>query len=133
MTPAPSVVNGVDFVSVPSRDLTAAREFYETVLGLPCSALWRDSDPLGAEFETGSLTLALIDSERLGLEFRPINHPIALHVDDFEAARAELASRGVVFKGDTIDSGVCLQAFFEDPDGNTLGIHHRYAPRVPRD
>ena len=28
-----------------------------------------------------------------------------------------------------IDSGVCLQAHFADPDGNTLGIHHRYAPR----
>jgi hypothetical protein len=33
-----------------------------------------------------------------------------------------------VFKGDILDSGVCHQAFFEDPDGNTLAIHHRYAP-----
>jgi predicted lactoylglutathione lyase len=27
-----------------------------------------------------------------------------------------------------IDSGVCYQAFFQDPDGNALAIHHRYAP-----
>ncbi|MEZ5074507.1 MAG: hypothetical protein R2691_06700 [Solirubrobacterales bacterium] len=26
------------------------------------------------------------------------------------------------------DSGVCHQAFFADPDGNALAIHHRYAP-----
>jgi hypothetical protein len=25
-------------------------------------------------------------------------------------------------------SGVCLQTFFEDPDGNALALHHRYEP-----
>jgi hypothetical protein len=49
-------------------------------------------------------------------------------VDDFEGAKAELESRGVEFKGEPIDSGVCLQTFFEDPDGNALAIHHRYEP-----
>jgi hypothetical protein len=34
----------------------------------------------------------------------------------------------VEFKGETIDSGVCLRAIFEDVDGNTLIIHNRYAP-----
>jgi len=24
---------------------------------------------------------------------------------------------------------VCHQAFFSDPDGNTLILHHRYAPK----
>jgi catechol 2,3-dioxygenase-like lactoylglutathione lyase family enzyme len=128
MSTQTSIVNGVDFVSLSSQDLTAAREFYEGVLGLECSSVWRESDPVGVEFETGSLTLAVILSEAIGMEFRSNNHPIALHVDDFEAARAELESRGVVFKGDTIDSGVCLQAMFADPDGNMLGLHHRYAP-----
>ena len=122
-------MTGVDFVSIATTDLAAAREFYGTVLGLPCSSVWRESDPVGAEFETGSLTLALLDSAALGLEFRANNHPIALHVDDVEAARAELESRGVTFKADTLDSGVCHQAFFADPDGNALALHHRYAPR----
>ena len=81
------------------------------------------------EFETGSLTIAVMQSDAFGLEFRANNHPIALRVEDFEAAQAELQSRGVEFKSDTIDSGVCKQAFFEDPDGNTIGIHHRYAPQ----
>jgi hypothetical protein len=37
----------------------------------------------------------------------------------------------VEFQGDPIDSGVCLQTFFTDPDGNVLGIHHRYAEGAP--
>jgi hypothetical protein len=45
------------------------------------------------------------------------------------AARTELTSRGVEFRHDTIDSGVCHMAPFFDPDGNALMLHHRYAPR----
>ena len=54
--------------------------------------------------------------------------PIAFHVEDVEAARAELESKGVEFAGDIIDSGVCFMAIFRDPDGNALMLHHRYAP-----
>jgi catechol 2,3-dioxygenase-like lactoylglutathione lyase family enzyme len=129
MTTLPSLVTGVDFVALSTTNLAAAREFYGTVLGLPCSSVWREADPLGAEFETGNLTLALLDSAALGLAFRADNHPIALRVDDVEAARAELESRGVSFQADTVDSGVCHMAYFTDPDGNALMLHHRYAPR----
>jgi predicted enzyme related to lactoylglutathione lyase len=129
MTTSTSRVTGVDFVSVPTRNFAAAMEFYGNVLGLPCSARYGRFD--GAEFETGTLTLAVIDSAAMGLGFSPNKNHIALHVDDVEAARAELESRGVSFKGDTIDSGVCHMAIFEDPDGNALMLHHRYAPRDP--
>lgn len=54
-------------------------------------------------------------------------HP-ALHVDDVEAARKELEAKGIEFTGDTFDTGVCHMAFFSDPDGNDLMLHHRYAP-----
>jgi predicted enzyme related to lactoylglutathione lyase len=130
MTTSTRIVTGVDFVSVPSTDLAASIEFYGDVLGLERSKLWqgRGQDPVGAEFETGTVTIALIASDRLGIPFQPHKVPIAFHVEDVEAARAELESRGVEFIGDTIDSGVCLQAIFEDPDGNTLDLHHRYAP-----
>jgi hypothetical protein len=37
-----------------------------------------------------------------------------------------------VFRGEAIDSGVCLQAIFADPDGNTPILHNRYAPRDAR-
>jgi predicted enzyme related to lactoylglutathione lyase len=96
------------------------------VLELPESKRWGQMP--AAEFETGNLTIAVMQSDAFGLEFQANNHPIELRVDDVEAARGELVSRGVAFKGETIDSGVCHQAFFEDPDGNALAIHHRYAP-----
>jgi predicted enzyme related to lactoylglutathione lyase len=135
MSNSTPIVAGVDFVSVPTKDLTAAMDFYGNVLGLPRSSMWQrpGKEPVGAEFETGTVTIALVASERLGITFQPNKVPIALHVEDVEAARAELESRGVSFNGDTIDSGVCHQALFEDPDGNVLDLHHRYAPRAPED
>jgi catechol 2,3-dioxygenase-like lactoylglutathione lyase family enzyme len=72
-----------------------------------------------------------MQSDAFGMEFRANNHPIELRVDDFEATRSALEARGVAFKVETLDSGVCYQAFFEDPDGNMLAIHHRYAPSRP--
>ena len=134
MSTTTSIVTGVDFVTIPSRDLAAAAEFYANVLGLEESSRWQrpGEEPLGIEFETGTVTLALMAPEQLGIEFQPHKVPIALQVADVHAARAELESRGVEFKGETIDSGVCHQAIFEDPDGNTLDLHHRYAPRTPR-
>jgi predicted enzyme related to lactoylglutathione lyase len=125
------LVTGVDFVSVPTRDLQVAMEFYGEVLGLERSSVWQrpGHEPVGAEFETGSLTLALLDNAALGIDFSPSNVPIALRVADVEAARSELESRGIGFDADTLDSGVCHQAFFRDPDGNRLALHHRYAPR----
>jgi predicted enzyme related to lactoylglutathione lyase len=123
-----SLVTGVDFVFVPARSFATAEKFYGTVLGLPSSARY-DKIP-GGEFETGNLTIQVIEPEAIGREFQPNKGAIALHVEDVEAARAELESRGVTFLGDTIDSGVCHMAIFDDPDGNTLILHHRYAPRT---
>ena len=57
-----------------------------------------------------------------------VNH-LALQVDNVHAARAALEARGVTFLGDIFDSGVCHMAFLNDPDGNALMLHHRYAPR----
>jgi predicted enzyme related to lactoylglutathione lyase len=130
MATATSIVTGVDFVSVPTQDIGAAVDFYRDVLGLEQSKLWQmgGQEPLGAEFETGTVTIAIIDVAKLGIDFQPNKVPIAFHVEDVEAARKELESRGVSFRGDTIDSGVCHQALFEDPDGNSLDIHNRYAP-----
>jgi predicted enzyme related to lactoylglutathione lyase len=66
----------------------------------------------------------------MGLPHVTFTNPLALHVDDVPAARAALEQKGVSFNGDTFDTGVCHMAFFTDPDGNALMLHHRYAPRV---
>ena len=119
-------VTGVDFITVPTRDFAAAEAFYGGVLGLERSVQWGDMP--AAEYETGDLTIAIMQSDAFGLEFQRHSHPIALHVDDVAAARAELESKGIEFAADTIDSGVCHMAHFSDPDGNSLVFHHRYAP-----
>jgi predicted enzyme related to lactoylglutathione lyase len=124
------LVTGTDFVTQPVRDYERAAKFYGETLGLEFSKRWGNM-PAG-EFETGSLTIALMQPEAFGMEFRPSTSAIALHVEDVEEARAELEAKGVEFKGETIDSGVCLQAIFEDVDGNTLIIHNRYAPKSAR-
>ena len=120
-------ITGVDFITVPTRDFEKAEEFYGEVLGLERSKQW-GSMP-AREFETGSLTIAVMQSDAFGIEPTPHSHPIALHVDDVAAAREELEAKGVEFAADTMDSGVCHMAHFADPDGNRLMFHHRYAPK----
>jgi predicted enzyme related to lactoylglutathione lyase len=120
-------VEGADFAALFVTDFPRAAEFYGGTLGLEQSKAYERTP--GGEFETGNLTLQILDSAAVGREFAPSGSPIALRVDDVEAARAELAGQGVEFLGETIDSGVCLQAHFKDPDGNVLILHRRYAPR----
>jgi predicted enzyme related to lactoylglutathione lyase len=127
MTTSTSLVTGVDFVSIPSTNLRESMDFYENVLGLQAGKTWGQENPLGAEYETGTVTLAVIDVARLGLEFGATSVPIAFQVDDVPAAREQLEAKGVEFVSDLIDSGVCHQAIFKDPSGNSLGLHHRYA------
>jgi predicted enzyme related to lactoylglutathione lyase len=122
------LVSGVDFVGMPTRDLQTAMEFYGAKLGLPRSVYVKERDY--AEFETGNLTLSVFDAEGFGLEHKVNPNALALHVDDVARARAELEAQGVQFAGDILDTGVCHMAFFSDPDGNALMLHHRYAPRA---
>ena len=122
-----SVVTGVDFIAVPTQDFEKADAFYGDVLGLERSKRWGDM-PAG-EFENGTVTIAIMQSDAFGMEFSPHSHPIAFQVDDVAAARAALEEQGVKFGADTMDSGVCHMAHFRDPDGNVLMLHHRYAPK----
>jgi predicted enzyme related to lactoylglutathione lyase len=123
-TPAP-LVTGVDFVAVPASDFDASVDFYGTVLGLPFVKRWGEMP--GAEFQAGNLTIAVMEPTAFGQEFKTHVLPIALQVDDVVAARSQLEAQGVRFVSDLIDSGVCHQAIFLDPAGNSLGLHHRYA------
>ncbi len=127
MSASPVTITGVDFATVFVTDYPKAVEFYGQTLGLEQSADYGKIP--GGEFETGNLTLQVVDSAAIGRDFESSGHPLALHVENVEAARAELESKGISFSADTLDSGVCHMAFFTDPDGNALVLHHRYAPR----
>jgi predicted enzyme related to lactoylglutathione lyase len=127
MSTTETFVTGVDFVTVPAKDIAESEHFYGTVLGLPFVKQWGDMP--AKEFQAGNLTLAVMDPTAFGQEFRPHGLPIAFQVDDVAAAREKLEAQGVKFVTDIIDSGVCHQAIFLDPAGNSLNIHHRYAPK----
>ncbi len=117
-------MNNLDFIGVPSTDADRSRAFYVDTLGL------RPDLKGDYEFWIGDTCFSIWEPGRLGMKFAPQKnaHP-AIHVDDVAAARAELEARGVEFGGETFDTGVCHMAFFTDPDGNDLMLHHRYAPR----
>jgi predicted enzyme related to lactoylglutathione lyase len=124
-----SIITGVDFVSLPTQDLDRAVKFYGETLGLTRSVYRPDRN--FAEFENGTVTFSIMDPEKMGIgPFQPNKNHFALHVDDVAEARAMLEQRGVSFMGEIFDTGVCHMAFFTDPDGNALMLHHRYAPRV---
>jgi len=117
-------ISGLDFVGVPSQDWERSRKFYVDTLGLK-------PDPNSeAEFWVGETCFGIWEPEKFGMEFAAQKnaHP-ALHVDDIEATRKELEEKGVEFMGDIMDTGVCKMAFFQDPDGNDVMLHSRYAPQ----
>jgi predicted enzyme related to lactoylglutathione lyase len=120
------LINGVDFIAFPTKDAEAAKKFYGETLGLPFGKQWGEMPAY--EFETGTVTIALMQVDAFNIDFSPNTTPLEFRVDDFEAAKEELESRGIQFVTDVIDSGVCKQAIFTDPDGNALAIHHRYSP-----
>ena len=127
MADANGMVTGVDFICIPTQNFDASVDFYENTLGLEKSKQWGQMH--GQEFENGTVTIAVMESEQFGLDFSPHSLPIAFRVDDVEAARKELESKGIEFAADTLDSGVCHMAHFRDPDGNVLMLHHRYAAK----
>jgi predicted enzyme related to lactoylglutathione lyase len=130
-TDTSSLVTGVDFVAQLATDFDRAVAFYGDTLGLRRSVHVPDRG--FAEFETGNLTLSIIDPAKMGMEHRVGHNTIALHVDDVAAARRTLEDRGVQFHGDILDSGVSHMTFFNDSEGNDLMLHHRYAPRTTDD
>ena len=119
-------VERTDFVSVPVTNLERSTAWYRDTLGL--EQIGQGAWP---EFQLGeNVSLYLLDPTNIGQEFRgPHTSSIALRVPDVEQARSELESRGVEFRGETFNTGVCHMAFFSDPDGNELMLHRRYAPR----
>jgi len=114
-------VERTDFVSVFTRDIARAKEFYAGTLGLEIESEG-ESD---MEFRCGQVTLDVFDPSSIGQAFAVSPAGLALRVPDVEAARAELEAKGVEFDGETIETGVCRMASFKDPDGNALLLHRR--------
>lgn len=118
-----SEIRRLDFLGIPSQDAERSKTFYTETLGL------RPDTHAKYECWAGDTCFGVWEPERMGLPFvAQKGNPLPLGVDDVAAARAALEAKGVSFFGDTLDTGVCHMAFFSDPDGNDLMLHHRYAP-----
>jgi catechol 2,3-dioxygenase-like lactoylglutathione lyase family enzyme len=120
------VVERTDFIGVNVRDRDRASEFYGDTLGLRRNPNASEEWP---EYEAENVGLVLSTPEQKGGgEYRP-EFGVALRVADVGQAMERLGVAGVEFEfPEPYDSGVCHMAFFRDPDGNMLMLHHRYAP-----
>jgi catechol 2,3-dioxygenase-like lactoylglutathione lyase family enzyme len=118
-------VQRTDFVGIPVTDRERAAKFYGETLGLKRNPLAHSDWP---EFETGNVTILLNTPEQTGIPFSSSNTAIALRKPDVAEAMERLREAGVEFMfPEPYDAGVCHMAFFKDPDGNALILHHRYA------
>ena len=109
------------FFAYPSADLARSRKFYEGILGLkvsqePTTVPW-------IEYDLGNATLGL--GAYPDWKSSPDGAMIALEVDDFEKATAELRQAGVPFHMDVLETPICHFAIVRDPDGSAVMIHKR--------
>ena len=113
-------VETVDFVTIPTRDVERAAGWYREVLGLEPGA--------SGEVEAPNVTFSFWNPEADGEPFQPNVAGVALRVADVKEACDELVAGGGELVG-IQDTGVCHMGFCKDPDGNTVILHRRYAPR----
>ena len=102
--------------------MARALAFYRDVLGLTAS------EKNDAAVETPNVTLSFWNPESQGEEFFPNPAGFALRVADVASAVDEVRTAGGEVMG-VVDTGVCHMGFVKDPDGNTVILHRRYAPR----
>ena len=111
------------FIAV--SDAARSRDFYENTLGL---TVIREDD-WAVEFDANGTSLRM----QKGVSFTPQEFTVlGWHVDDIDAAMAELRGRGVVFEeypwmppesnGVMTFPGGAKVAWFKDPDGNVLSL-----------
>ena len=115
-------VERVDFVSFLTQDIARAKRFYGETLGLELESEGEHD----LEFRCGQVTLDVFDPSSIGQPFAPSPAGLALRVPDVDEARKALEAAGVAFDGETIVTSVCKQAWFKDPDGNSLMLHRRF-------
>jgi len=119
-------VERVDYIRVPVTDIEQAKHFYGELLGLPLSPNSPHDD--WVEYEAGNVTLAVMTPHTHDYDFSALPpSTIALRVTDVATAKAKLEEAGLEV-GEMWDSGACKGAGVNDPAGNRVLLHRRYAP-----
>ena len=120
-------IRSLDYTVIFARQMTAMRDFYGTVLGLPVQ---RELTPRWIEYRIGSSVLALTERGAMFDDPSPpigvLSVQIAFRVSPEEVAlcATTLKERGVkIVSGPTDRSFGHRTLFFRDPDGNVLEIY----------
>ncbi len=118
-------IRGTDFVYYQSSNMEKSIEFYRDILGLEMYGYFEDFK--WAEFNAGNVTLAVNDPSSFdpNATAQSGGAAVALAVEDVEATMKELAAKGITPTMPMQESPVCHFASIEDPDGNSIWIHHR--------
>lgn len=114
----------VHHVSINVTDVEASVAFYRDVLEL--EPLARPAFGFaGAWFGLGEQQLHLIEAPGF---VAPVGQHFALFVDDIDATIGVLTDRGVTVSQPSEIAGVCRQAFFADPTGNSIELNQPISP-----
>jgi predicted enzyme related to lactoylglutathione lyase len=116
-------ISEIAFACYPVTDMARARSFYEGILGLTAAMDHKMEDEQWVEYEIGAGTLAI--SNAPGIKPSKDGCSVALEVDDFNRAIAELRAANIELHFGPIETPVCHIAFIRDPDGNPIVIHKR--------
>jgi predicted enzyme related to lactoylglutathione lyase len=113
-------VTNIAFTGIPVTDMKRARAFYEGVLGLKKSGEFMEG--VWVEYEIGDDTLAI---GSVGDQWKPSSDgtSVAIEVENFDQAIADLKKASVRFDAEPFESPVCHMAVVKDPDGNKIIIH----------
>lgn len=117
-------MNAPNFFEIQADDVTRARHFYQEVFG------WKFIKAEGLPIEYWRIET---DGPRGGLLQRPAKAPplqsgtnafvCSMEVDNVDRVEQAILERGgIVALPKFAVPGVCWQAYFVDPEGNTLGI-----------
>lgn len=120
-------VTEIPFIAYPATDLERAKDFYERIIGLPCTM----DHPLPEEgqrwieFDVGNTTIAISNiippAQGSGMG-------AALEVEDLDSAFETLKAEKVEIKTEVMESPGCRFFVIADPDGNDLTIHQHKKP-----
>ncbi|HTO03741.1 MAG TPA: VOC family protein [Opitutus sp.] len=117
------MIQSIAFTVYPVSDISAARNFYENVLGLKLSRNFNDQ---WIEYDVGDGTFALTTMQ-MGHTPGAKGAVVAFEVDNLDLTVAELKAKSVPVVLEPMPTPVCRMAVIADPDGNHVTLHRRNA------
>lgn len=116
-------VTGIAFMMYPVRDVARAAAFYRDKLGLQQEGM---NEPWWVEFAVGGTTFGIGNVPDNGTPGEA--QGLVLEVDDMDAYRAALSSRGAESTEPRATPYNCVISMLRDPDGNAVWLHEKRAP-----